>query len=149
MGGKTTTKFKREVFGTKQKPEDLLMKSNTKQSRDNEEKHYCATFEEKYLPAFKQWMVIQKAEQTEEEATIAREAEAGFAIRAVGLNVVTTNDISRRMRLSETTTQVKKGSKGVIENVNEENLNEFNVRFETIGRVVSLFRSEFEIIEDE
>ena len=40
MGGKTTTKFKREVFGTKQKPEDLLMKSNTKQSRDNEEKHY-------------------------------------------------------------------------------------------------------------
>ena len=53
------------------------------------------------------------------------------------------------MRLSETTTQVKKGSKGVIENVNEENLNEFNVRFETIGRVVSLFRSEFEIIEDE
>ena len=149
MGGKTTTKFKREVFGTKQKPEDLLMKSNTKQSRDNEEKHYCATFEEKYLPAFKEWMVIQKAEQTEEEATIAREAEAGFAIRAVGLNVVTTNDISRRMRLSETTTQVKKGSKGIIENVNEENLNEFNVRFQTIGRVVSLFRSEFEIIEDE
>ena len=53
------------------------MKSNTKQSRDNEEKHYCAAFEEKYLPAFKQWMVIQKAEQTEEEATIAREAEVG------------------------------------------------------------------------
>ena len=33
--------------------------------------------------------------------------------------------------------------------MNEENLNEFNVRFETIGRVVSLFRSEFEIIEDD
>ena len=78
MGGKNATKeFKRETFGTKRKPEELLMKSNTKQSRDNEERHYCDLFEERYSPAFKEWMVIQKAKQTEEEATIAREAEVG------------------------------------------------------------------------
>ena len=54
-----------------------MMKSNTKQSRENEERHYCDVFEAKYSDAFKGWMVIQKTEQTEEEATIAREAEVG------------------------------------------------------------------------
>jgi hypothetical protein len=150
IGGKNATKeFKREIFGTKTKPEELLMKSNTKQSRDNEERHYCDEFEARYSDAFKEWMVIQKAKQTEEDATIAREAEVCFATRAVGLNVVTTNNISRRMRLlSDEITQVKKGCKGVIEKVSEENMTQFLVRFENLGRVMRLFRSEFDIIED-
>ena len=58
---------KREVFGPKKRPEELLMKSNMKPSRENEEMHYSEKFEANCSEAFKQWnpMLIQKANKKE------------------------------------------------------------------------------------
>ncbi len=55
----------------------------------------------------------------------------------------------RRMVISGPLVEVKKGSKGVIVEVNKENLDAFSVNFEDVKDVyvVSVFRREFGIID--
>ena len=86
----------------------------------------------------------------ERETVIGKESDADISLRAVGLEVVANTTFSRRMVISGPLVEVKKGSKGVIVEVNKENLDEFSVNFEAVkdAYVVSVFRREFDIIID-
>ena len=88
----------------------------------------------------------------ERETVIGEESDADFSLRAVGLKVVANANITRRSirsRFSGPLVEVKKGSKGVIVEVNEENVDEFSVNFGNVEdvHVVSVFRSELDIID--
>ena len=83
---------------------------------------------------------------------IGKESDADFSLRAVGLKVVANTNITRRSirsRFSGPLVEVKKGSKGVIVEVNKENVDEFSVNFGDVedDYVVSVFRSELGIID--
>ena len=88
----------------------------------------------------------------ERETVIGEESDPGFSLRAVGLRVVANTNITRRSirsRFSGPLVEVKKGSKGVIVEVNKENVDEFSVNFGDVEdvNVVSVFRSELDIID--
>ena len=97
-------------------------------------------------------MSNEAQKRKERETVIVEESDADFSLRAVGLRVVSNANITRtstRSRFSGPLVEVKKGSKGVIVEVNKENVDEFSVNFGDVedDYVVSVFRSELGIID--
>ena len=141
--------FKREIFGTKKRPEGLLLKSN---ATINDERHYSKAASLKYSRQFQNWMTNETQKGKERETVIRKESDADFSRWAVGLEVVANTNITRtsiRSRFNGPLVEVKKGSKGVIVEVNKENVDEFSVNFGDVedDYVVSVFRSELGIID--
>ena len=140
--------FKRETFGTKKRPEGLLLKSN---ATINDERHYSEASGLRYSGQFQNWMPNEAQKRTERQTVIGEGSDADFSLRPVGLKVVANTNITRRSirsRFSGPLIDVKKGSKGVIVEVNNENVDEFSVKFEDVDDVdvVSVFRSELDIL---
>jgi hypothetical protein len=141
--------FKREIFGTKKRPEGLLLKSN---ATINDERHYSKASSLKYSRPFQNWMTNETQKGKERETVIGKESDADFSPWAVGLEVVANTNITRRSirsRFHGPLVEVNKGSKGVIVEVNKENVDEFSVNFGDVedDYVVSVFRSELGIID--
>jgi hypothetical protein len=138
--------FKREKFGTRTRPEGLLRKSS---ATINDERHYSEAAISKYSRQFQDWMSNETKKGKERETVTGKESGEDFSLRAVGLEVVANTTFTRRMVISGPLVEVKKGSKGVIVEVNKENLDEFSVNFEDVKDVyvVSVFRREFDIID--
>jgi hypothetical protein len=141
--------FKREIYGTKKRPQGLLLKSN---ATINDERHYSKASSLKYSRPFQNWMTNETQKGKERETVIGKESDADFSPWAVGLEVVANTNITRtsiRSRFHGPLVEVNKGSKGVIVEVNKENVDEFSVNFGDVedGYVVSVFRSELGIID--
>ena len=142
--------FKREIFGTKKRPEGLLLKSN---ATINDERHYSKASSLKYSRPFQNWLTNETQKGKERETVIGKESDADFSPWAVGLEVVANTNITRTSRSRfngpAALVEVKKGSKGVIVEVNKENVDEFSVNFGDVEDdfVVSVFRSELGIID--
>ena len=106
----------------------------------------------KYSRPFQNWMTNETQKGKERETVIRKESDADFSPWAVGLEVVANTNITRtsiRSRFNGPLVEVKKGSKGVIVEVNKENVDEFSVNFGDVedDYVVSVFRSELSIID--
>ena len=141
--------FKRESFGSRTRPEGLLLKSN---ATINDERHYSKASSLKYSRPFQNWMTNETQKGKERETVTRKESDADFSPWAVGLEVVANTNITRtsiRSRFNGPLVEVKKGSKGVIVEVNKENVDEFSVNFGDVedDYVVSVFRSELGIID--
>ena len=138
--------FKREIFGKKRKPEGLLRKSS---ATINDQRYYSEEAILKYSRQFQNWMSNETQKGKKRQTVIGEGSDADFSLRAVGLKVVANTNITRRSRFSGPLIEVKKGSKGVIVEVNKENVDEFSVNFEDGEdvHVVSAFRSELDTID--